>query len=150
MDKLQVQIEALEQKRSRWLKAILIGFSIWYGFRIVDTYFLEKQSHPILLGIVILGFFVWLFFLVKLLSLVKEINSTKQINQILNDELVTLNRLKTWRMAFIAVVLTQAVILFLSLFVRELPGMFVAELSIFVAVAFSLGGFLYYNSESDA
>ena len=76
--------------------------------------------------------------------------SNHQVFQILNDELIVVNQLKAWRLALVAVILTQVLIIAITLFAIEIPGILVAELSVFVSVVSVIGGFLYYNNLSDA
>jgi len=150
MGKLQIQIEALEHKRSKWLTINMIGFCIWDGLRIVNNYILDNLTYPILTGIELLGGLIWVVGLFQILRIGKELKHDKQIIQIFNDELVELSQLKSWRFSLLMTALTQVLIIITTSFVTEISGIFAAELSIFVLVTSAIGGFLYYNRESNA
>lgn len=150
MKTLQTQVEALEQKRSKWLVVNLIGFCIWDGARIIDSYILDKQYNTILTGIILLGGLFWMISLIQILRLGYEMKKDKQVLQVLIDELIQLNRFKAWRIALVAVGLAQVFIILLASFVTEVSGILAAEVSIFVLVISALGGFLYYNGENGA
>lgn len=147
MEKLQTQVEVLEQTRAKWLFLNLIGFCIWDGLRIIENYLLER-TNPVITGIMIFGWLIWIISLIQILRLGKEMKKNKQLLQILNDELIELNRFKTWRIALFAVGLTQVFIIILTSFVTEISGLFASELSIFIIVVFCIGGFLYFNIET--
>lgn len=147
MKNLQIKIEELEQKRSKWLIIGLIGFCIWDGLRIVDRYILSDHTYPILTGMLLLGWLIWSVGLIKILQIGKKLKHDKHVNQILNDELVELNRLKSWRFSLLMIGLTQVFIVITS-FVTNISGILAAELSIFVLVISAIGGFLYYNRDN--
>ncbi len=44
MTTVETQIEELEKMRSRWLLINLIGFVLWDGFRIFDSYLIEGRT----------------------------------------------------------------------------------------------------------
>lgn len=96
----------------------------------------------------IFGWLIWIISLIQILRLGKEMKKNKQLLQILNDELIELNRFKTWRIALFAVGLTQVFIIILTSFIIEISGLFASELSIFIIVVFCIGGFLYFNIET--
>ena len=73
-----------------------------------------------------------------------------RVLQILNDDLIVVNRLKAWRLTLVAVVLTQVLVIAITLFAIKIPGVLMAELSVFVSVISAIGGFLYYDNLSDA
>lgn len=150
MEKLQVQVEVLEQNRSKWLLINLIGFCIWDGLRIVDNYLLGNYTSALLTGVTLLGWLIWIVGLIQIVRIGKEMGRNKQLAQILNDELIELNRFKAWRASLVMIVLTQGVIVITTLFVTEISGILAAELSIFVSVTSAIGGFLYFNKESNA
>ncbi len=150
METSQQNIELAEQKRSKWLIINLIGFFIWDGLRIIDSYILINQPKQIITGAILLGATIWIVSLIQLMKFGKSIKNNRQVMQILNDELMELNRLKTWRFALLSLVLTQVVIIGFSLLSNSITGLLAAELSIFVTVLSSIGGFLYFNSEQNA
>ena len=149
MEKLHIQVEDFEQKRSKWLLISLIGFCIWDGARIIDTYLLENYNFPILTGILLSGWLIWLVGLIQIVRIGKKIKHNRRLTQILNDELVEINRFKTWRATLVMVALTQVLIITMTVFMPETSGIFAAELSIFVMVTSAISGFLYFNRESN-
>ncbi len=147
MEKLQIRVEALEQRRSKWLMITLIGFCIWDGLRIVESYLLGNYTSPILIGIMLLGWLIWVIGLIQILRIGKEMKRNIQLCQILNDELIELTRFKAWRASLVMVGLTQAIIILTTLFVTEISGILAAEISIFVLVTSAIGGFFYFDRE---
>jgi len=143
---LENRLEELEQMRSKWLFINLVGFVLWDGLRMIDLYILEELNP---LGQILLwsGWLIWTVGLVQLTRLGFKVKKTKMATQILNDEWIELSRLKSWRLAFLAVTLTQVAIIVLNLFSFQISGIFAAELSIFVAVVSALLAFLYFNQE---
>jgi len=150
MRNLEKQVEVLEQKRSKWLLIGLIGFSIWDGSRIINAYLLDNYTSPIFTGLMLLGWLTWTVGLIKIIRLGKEMKRNKLFAQILNDELIELNRSKAWRASLIMVGLTQVLIMLTTLFVTEISGILAAELSIFVLCTSAVAGFIYFNKESNA
>lgn len=147
MKSLETQIEELETMRTRWLLVILLGFIFWDGFRIIDGHLVEGGIANSLQIIIWTGWLIWVIGLVQLTRVGLKVKKTKMASQILNDELVELTRLKSWRFALIAVVSTQVVIICAPLFSIEISGILSAELSIFVAVVSALSAFTYYENE---
>ena len=145
MEKLQIQVEALERKRSKWLIINLIGFCIWDGLRIIENYVLVNTVSPLRTGVMLLGGLIWMVALIKLLRLGNDMKGNKYLVQILNDELIELNRYKVWRASLLMVILTQVLIIIATFFVADISGILAAELSIFVFVTSALGGFSYFN-----
>ncbi len=128
-----------------WLLINLIGFCIWDSLRIAEAYFLDTPMNKLLAATMWFGWLVWTLGLVQLIRLGLKMKKTRLALQVLNDEFIQLNRLKAWRTAFIAVVVTQVVIIILTVSTTEISGILAAELSIFVSVAAATGAFLYYN-----
>lgn len=149
MEKLQEELEGLEKWRTKWLFINLIGFCLWDGMRIAINYFLEASKNPILVAVMGLGWLLWILGLVQLLRFGAKARKTKQALQILNDELVTSNRLKAWRTGFLALSFTQVVIIVVTTLGMEVQGILAAEVSIFVAVTSAIGSFLYFNTEQN-
>lgn len=150
MDNLQTQVEVLERKRSQWLTFNLIAFTMWDGARIIANYVMHDPAHPILTGFTLFGGIFWIISLLQILRLGKRMKKDMQVLRILNDDLIELNRLRSWRLALVVVALNQCLIIMLSLFGIEISGILAAELSIFVLVIAAIGGFLYYDRESNA
>ncbi len=145
MTTVETQIEELEKMRSRWLLINLIGFVLWDGFRIFDSYLIEGGLATHFQIIYLFGWLTWTLGLVQLTRLGFKAKKVRQASQILNDELVELNRLKSWRLALFVVLITQVVIIALSFLSFDVSGILSAEISIFAAVTAALSAFTYYQ-----
>lgn len=145
MEAQATEIEALEKMRTRWLLVNLIGFIVWDGFRIIDGYLIEGGLAITFQFILFLGWLTWVLGFVQLTRLGLKAKKTKMALAILNDELVEHSRFKTWRFAFIIVVLTQVVIVVSSLISIEISGMLAAEISIYAAVVSAIAAFIYFE-----
>lgn len=138
MRELQEIAESLENKRLVALRLNLFGFAMGGLFRFIDTWFLPASGNTTLLILQISGGFIWLFSLVQLLLIRHKIRENEDLKQLFNDELNAQNRLKTWKVGFVAVMVVQAVFLLLSFF-NDYEAMMVAEVSIYVAFCAVLG-----------
>lgn len=147
MEMLQEQLESLEKWRTKWLYINLVGFCIWDGTRIAKNYLLEDSKHGILTIILLIGWLIWISGLFQLIRFSNKVKKTRQAMHILNDELTQFNRLKAWKTAFLIVCTAQILVIVTSSFITEISGIFVAELSIFLAVVSAIGSFLYYDAE---
>ena len=149
MQALETQIEELEKKRDRWLAINLIGFIVWDGFRIMDNYLIEGGVNNTLEFIYFLGWITWIIGLIQMFRLGYSVKKTHLASQVLNDEWVEFIRLKSWRLAFIMIVLIQIVIIGLQIFTVSVSGILSAELTLFVAVVSAIAAFIYYNKVAD-
>ncbi len=145
MKALEKQIEDLEKMRISWLLINLIGFILWDGFRIIDGHLIDGGISNSLQIFLLLGWLIWIIGFVQLIRVGLKVKKTKLASQILNDELVELNRLKSWRLGLIVVVMTQAVVIFLSSISFDISGILSAEISIFIAVIAVISAFIYYE-----
>ncbi|MDW3196531.1 MAG: hypothetical protein R8G66_29415 [Cytophagales bacterium] len=145
MNTLANEIEALERMRTRWLLINLIGFIIWDGFRMLDSYVISGGISNTYQIILIIGWLIWVLGFIQLTRLGMKAKKTKMALQVLNDEMVAATRLKTWRLALIAVVFTQVGIIALSFDYIQISGVFAAELTIFVSVVSAIGSFIYFD-----
>lgn len=138
MRELQQMAESLENNRLVALRLNLFGFAMGGLFRIIDTWFLSTSGNTTLLALQIVGGVIWLVSLVQLLLIRGRINKDKSLKQLFNDELSAQNRLKTWKVGFVAVIVVQAIFLALSFF-SDYQATMVAEISIYVAFCAVLG-----------
>jgi len=125
--------EALEGKRLVSLKLNLSGFFLAGIVWLYNTYWLhsEHMAIYILLG---LGGLIWFGSLLNLARIRSKINGDDQLKQFFNDELSAYNRLKTWKIGFIALLITLIAMLVVS-FLVDLEARFVIDLSLFVAIS---------------
>jgi hypothetical protein len=149
MTTVETQIEELEKMRTRWLLVNLIGFVLWDGFRIIDSYLIEGGIATPFQIINLFGWLTWTLGLVQLTRLGFKAKKVRQASQILNDELVEIYRLKSWRLALFVVLLTQMVIIALSILSFDVSGILSAEISIFTAVTAALSAFIYYEMSTN-
>ena len=145
METLEKQIDEFEKKRISWLLVNLIGFILWDGFRIIENYLINGKVNPLFQLFIFLGWLIWVLGFVQLVRLSKKVRKIKQAQQILNDELVELNRLKSLRFALIVVALVQVSIIALSVFAVDITGVLAAEVSVFAVVTSVLSAFVYYD-----
>ncbi len=138
MRELQEIAESLENKRLVALRLNLFGFAMGGLFRIIDTWFLSTSGNTTLLALQILGGVIWLVSLIQLLLIGGQIAKNESLKQLFNDELSARNRLETWKVGFVAVMVVQVVFLVLSLF-KGYQAMMVNEISIYVAFCAVLG-----------
>lgn len=146
---LEQQLEEFETGRTKWLTINLIGFFIWDALRITNSYLLDGSSNAILMSAMLLGCIIWLASLIQLIRLGLKVSKSKKALQIFNDELISINRQKTWGVALFAVCMVQVAIMLITTFGTEISGIMAAELSIFVGIISIIGGFLYYNRDSN-
>jgi len=145
MKTLEIQLEELEKMRAKWLLVNLVGFVFWDGFRIANNYLIEGGISTMLLIVYGLGWLTWVIGLVQLSRLSTKVKKTKLASQVLNDELVEFNRLKAWRVALFAVILTQVVVIVSNFLSVEVSGILSAEITVFVGVVSAITAFLYYD-----
>lgn len=145
----ETQIAYLEKMRTRWLLIVLIGFVLWDAFRIMDSYIIEGETAFHFKIVYFFGWLTWVLGVIQLTRLGIKANKVRQATQILNDELVKIYRLKSWRLALFVVLLTQVVILSLSMFSLNISGILSAEISIFTAVTAALSAFIYYEKSTN-
>ena len=147
MEKIQQQLENLEKGRSRWIFVNLIGFCVWDGMRILNNYFANPLELPVSTGIMILGWGIWILGLIQLFKVSAKAKQTKNAMGILNDELVQINRMKAWRLAFVVLCFSQVMVLLYSLAITNISSALSAEISIYIGVIAAIGGFLYFNND---
>lgn len=146
MNETLINIEKLENKRTKYLRINLIGFVIWAGLRIIDNYLLSGPE-PVLLVALAIGWIVWIASLLQILRLGSIVKKNKEAQEIFNDELVSQYRLKAWKFGFICVILTQAFLILSSLLFSNFSGQMAAEITLFVGITATVGAFTYFDSK---
>ncbi len=147
MKNLTQQIEDLESKRIKWLSINLAGFCIWDSLRITTNHLLDISDAPLLTGIMLLGWLIWIIGLVQIIRLSSKVRKTRLALEIMNDELFKINLLKAFRTALVTVIVAQLAIILITTFITHLSGIFVAEISVFISVTTVIGAFLYFNRD---
>ncbi|WPP50197.1 hypothetical protein [Catalinimonas niigatensis] len=137
----QMHAEQLEQKRSKWLLINLLGFILWDGIRILQGYILKTEFSLIFTPLELLGWLLWAISLIQILRLGKNIKANPLLQDILNDELVRLNRMQAWKTGFIVVLSTQIILLLVHLF-YPFSAALGAEVTIFLGVVSSIAAFM--------
>lgn len=140
----QILAEKLEQKRNKWLLLNLLGFILWDGVRILQSYLLKTEFSIVLTPLELIGGLLWIISLVQILRLGKSIKENPLLQAILNDELVLLHRMQAWKAGFIVVLGTQIAFLLVHLF-YPFSAALAAELSIFLGVSASITAFIYFQ-----
>lgn len=133
MRELQEIAEGLENRRLIGLRLNLFGFALAGLFRIIDVYFMPDSGDQTFLILQIAGGALWLASLIQLLLIRVKINKDQNLKRLFNDELNAQNRLKTWKVGFIAVMIVQAVLVVVSFF-GDYNALMAAEVSVYVAV----------------
>lgn len=138
MQRIQEMAEGLENRRLIGLRLNLFGFALAGLFRIIDVYFMSVSGNSTFLMLQIAGGSLWLASLIQLLLIRVKINRDQNLKRLFNDELNAQNRLKTWKVGFIAVMIVQVVLIIVSLF-GNYNALMAAEISVYVAVCAVLG-----------
>jgi hypothetical protein len=144
-------IEDHDRLRGHMLLGALVGFAVWQGATIANE-LLAPTTTPrsmriTLVVISLAGGAYWSFYLFKILRWGRHISTDAAVATALNDERTELNRLKAFRLAFFAVMLTQLIVMIASLFFLTIPAMISAQLTILVGCTAFIGGFLLYERE---
>ena len=129
--------EQLERKRLTTLKLNLSGFVLAAGGWLLNEYLIQSD-HFLVWSLLGLGVGLWLVSFIILMSIRTKIRADKALKQLFNDELSALQRLKTWKVAFIALFSILTALFVLSFFVL-LDGGMVVELSLFIGISTVLG-----------
>ncbi|MCE7992340.1 MAG: hypothetical protein HEP71_10180 [Roseivirga sp.] len=135
---LQEIAESLENKRLIALRLNLFGFAMGGLFRIIDTWFLPVSGNSVLLVLQLVGAGLWLISLIQLLLIRSKINKDEKLKRLFNDELSAQNRLKTWKVGFVAVMVVQVVLILVSLF-NNYNALMAVEITVYVALCAVLG-----------
>ncbi|MBN1999054.1 hypothetical protein JW935_15960 [candidate division KSB1 bacterium] len=117
------QIEIFDQKRKKYRGDTIIGsiifFIAWVIRSIIQIFELEMVTfHTIVFIILLLAICYQAFFAVKLNLIEKKIKSNPALNEALHNELVRLNELKAWKVAFFSVILFIVLVGILALTVK--------------------------------
>lgn len=151
MENSQELAEQLEKKRLKYLKINLIGFIIWYPSLIANTH--DVAFHVIGTGMLVIsnliGFILWAWSLRKITSLGKMLKSNKLMLEILGDEFFKENQKKSFRMALIAIGVSQIVFILWTTLSGDISGRLVAELGILILVTAHVGSFIFYQGKED-
>lgn len=129
--------EELERKRLTSLRLNLSGF-IFAGFTWMVESHLLKSGHLAVWVIIGLGAALWIGSLFNLAAIRRKINADKDLKQLFNDELSALQKLKTWKVGFIAVSVMLLVFFGLS-FLVTIDAQLILQSTLFVGVVSVLG-----------
>ena len=117
------KIELLDKKRKSYRKGYVIGFFVflvtWFARSAMKTLDIGSNSlHDGLLAVLILVALVQAYYVRKETRLKDEFRNDKLVAEALNDELVQLNELKAWRIAFFSLIGYIMLLAVLSFFVE--------------------------------
>jgi len=139
-------IEQLNNSRYNLIKWLTIGWSIWVGTYVAKD-LIEYQL--ILTALVWIGLFGWVVFiinLVKYLKLKREVKTDSLLREALNDELIQLNRYKSFFLGFWVTISIIAIFFSISLF-ENISSLVVCRITIYVGVISVLIAWLIYNKD---
>jgi hypothetical protein len=138
-------IEQLNDSRYNLIKWLTIGWSIWVGTYIAKDLI---QYQLILTALVWVGLFGWIVFIINLLKYMKlkrEVKSDSLLGEALNDELIQLNRYKSFFLGFWVTISIIGIFFGISLFVN-ITALMVCRTTIYVGVLSVLIAWLIYNN----
>ncbi|GAB5527781.1 MAG: hypothetical protein Roseis2KO_56530 [Roseivirga sp.] len=138
MKELQELAERLENKKLVGLRLTLFGFAFGGLFRILDTHVLPASGSNTLLVLQIVGGLIFLVGLIQLVLIAFKVRNDALLKQLFNDELSAQTKMKTWRAGFIAVLITQMILIALTS-VHQYGSLMAAEITIYVAFCASVG-----------
>ena len=139
-------IEQLNFSRYNLIKWLTIGWSIWVGTYIAKD-LIEYQL--ILTSLVWIGLFGWVVFIINLLKYMKlkrEVKTDSLLREALNDELIQLNRYKSFFLGFWVTISIVAFFFGISLFFN-VSALMVCRITIYVGVLSVLITWLIYNND---
>ena len=139
-------IEQLNKSRYNLIKWLTIGWSLWVGTYILKGFIQFGLILSALIWIGLLGWVVFIINLVKYLKLNREVRADSLLKEALNDELLQLNRYKSFFIGFIATISVVSIFFTISLFVM-IPSLMVCRITIFCGVLAVLIAGLILNKE---
>ncbi|HWQ45230.1 MAG TPA: hypothetical protein VN376_00100 [Longilinea sp.] len=141
--------DELDRSRRQVLLGIMIGYSVWLiAFLLLQDWRLPIWIDLAILGLGLVGCGYWFFQLLRMLRMEKMLRRQPELADAMNDEYVQQKRWKAWKFAFIAILVCQAVIILVNLWIPFDAGIG-AQLTIWVGVVSSIGSFLFYDRESE-
>ena len=137
------QIEKLESDRRRNTKGLFLVQSLFLVFWLLRFFLktsgvLDKPLQSLGIIVLVAALIAQVYYVIKLASVAKKMKSDPEIFSTLNNELVQLNELKSWKAAFFS---TVGCLLFLGL----ISFIFPIEDLIFVILTAVLAGSGAYN-----
>lgn len=139
-------IEQLNNSRYNLIKWLMIGWSIWVGTYIAKDLIQYQLILTALVWVGLLGWVVFIINLLKYLKLKREVKSDSLLSEALNDELIRLNRYKSFFLGFWVTISIIAIFFGISLFVN-ISSLMVCRVTIYVGVLSVLISGLFYNKD---
>ena len=138
------QIEIFDQKRKKYRGGAIVGtiifFIAWLLRSIIKIFALEMETfHTIVFTLLILSVIFQAYFAIKLNIIEKNIKSNPILKEALHNELVRLNELKAWKVAFFSMIIFIVIVGILSLSVKINDTMVIVVTALLV-------GFGSYNT----
>ena len=131
-------IELMDGKRRKYLSGYLVFLSvflvIWFSEKVLQAAGIEIDGIRIVtLPVYIICILFQAYFSISLSTLKKKIKEDPQLNAALNNELVRLNELKSWRTAFFTTCASVLLLSILSVFTPLLDDtMYIALTSVLI------------------
>jgi hypothetical protein len=138
--------ELLDRSRRRMLMGLLSALIAWVALRIWGVLGASESGAVdlTLTGLLILGGAVWLLYLVRMIGYAHAARADRSLLDALYDERVRANRRRAFSFGFVAVLVSQLVMLVASIG-ADLPVGLVVNLTLAVAIASAIGAFLVYD-----
>lgn len=119
---MMTKLETVDRKRKTYRAGYVIGFIVffiaWIARSILKLFDLEMDLlESILLVVLILSVLIQAYFVLRDHLLKIQLRENPSLKDALNDELVQLNELKAWRVAFFSMVGYIILVAVLSLFI---------------------------------
>jgi hypothetical protein len=120
---MTTRFEKLDQRRKKYRRGYLVWLAIftiaWIMRAVLKIYELEMTLlESIILGILLLSVSIQAFYVFRDSTVKKEMRADPKLKEAMNDELVQLNELKAWRIAFFSLVGFIIIAALISFFVE--------------------------------
>ena len=117
------QIEIFDQKRKKYRGGHIIGiivfFFAWLLRCVIKIFELEMETfHTVVFVFLILSVLFMAYFAIRFNIIEINIRKDSILKEALHNELVRLNRLKAWKIAFLSIVIFLIIVAILSAFVQ--------------------------------
>jgi hypothetical protein len=109
-------IEKLNNSRYNLTKWLTIGWSLWVGTYILKDFIQFRLILATLVWVGLIGWTVFIINLIKYMKLKREVKPDVLLREALNDELIQLNRYKSFFLGFWVTIAVIGVFFSISLF----------------------------------
>jgi hypothetical protein len=142
--------ETLNQNRKKMLIGFSIGFGVWWGAKTLVSLFPEMGNLPNLsVSAALIGLAGWGYmamFQIRIIKMNRKIKQNPALNQALNDELYEYIRLKSFKSAFIVLLIVQLFLLPVNI-IYKLSAESVININIFIGIIAPIISFIFFDRE---